>query len=54
MTAFNESPKANILAAQMIKEKSYEISPYQCSDDEQEEEEEEDIPNKKSIPSWAR
>ncbi|KAF5206116.1 inner centromere protein, ARK-binding region protein [Thalictrum thalictroides] len=33
-------------------EQSYEISPYQVSDDE--EEEEDVIPNKKFIPSWAR
>lgn len=32
-------------------EQSYDISPYQCSDDE--EEEEDDIPNKKFIPTWA-
>ncbi|KAJ8428652.1 hypothetical protein Cgig2_020376 [Carnegiea gigantea] len=30
---------------------SYDISPYQCSDDE--EEEEDDMPNKKFIPTWA-
>ncbi|KAF9589288.1 hypothetical protein IFM89_022358 [Coptis chinensis] len=37
-------------------EKSYEISPYQASDDEDEaaEEDEQDVPNKKFIPSWAR
>ncbi|KAE9458344.1 hypothetical protein C3L33_09746, partial [Rhododendron williamsianum] len=33
------------------REKSYEISPYQCSDDEDEEEDE--IPTSKYIPSWA-
>lgn len=33
-------------------EKSYEISPYQCSDDE--EDEDEDAPIRKFIPSWAR
>ncbi|PIA58330.1 hypothetical protein AQUCO_00500330v1 [Aquilegia coerulea] len=33
-------------------EQSYEISPYQVSDDE--EDEEDVIPNKKFIPSWAR
>ncbi|KAM3302616.1 putative protein isoform X1 [Capsicum chacoense] len=32
-------------------EKSYEISPYQCSDDE--EDEDEDAPIRKFIPSWA-
>lgn len=34
-------------------EKSYEMSPYQHSDDEEEEEEDE-VPTKKFIPSWAR
>ncbi|CAN4102612.1 unnamed protein product [Withania somnifera] len=33
------------------REKSYEISPYQCSDDE--EDEDEDAPVRKFIPSWA-
>ncbi|CAN4103911.1 unnamed protein product [Withania somnifera] len=33
------------------REKSYEISPYQCSDDE--EDEDDDAPIKKFIPSWA-
>ncbi|KAI3703076.1 hypothetical protein L6452_28831 [Arctium lappa] len=33
-------------------ENSYDISPYQCSDDEDEEEDE--IPTKKFVPSWAR
>ncbi|XP_074320131.1 uncharacterized protein LOC141656939 [Silene latifolia] len=32
-------------------EQSYDISPYQCSDDEEEEDEE--VPNTKFIPSWA-
>ncbi|XP_023740092.1 uncharacterized protein LOC111888191 [Lactuca sativa] len=32
-------------------EKSYDISPYQCSDEEDEDEEE--LPTKKFIPSWA-
>nr|XP_043627441.1 transcriptional regulator ATRX [Erigeron canadensis] len=32
-------------------EMSYDISPYQCSDDE--DEEEEDVPNNKFVPSWA-
>lgn len=34
------------------REKSYEMSPYQHSDDEEEEEDE--VPTKKFIPSWAR
>ncbi|PSR85404.1 Leucine-rich repeat flightless-interacting protein like [Actinidia chinensis var. chinensis] len=33
------------------REKSYEISPYQCSDDEDDEEDE--IPTRKYIPPWA-
>ncbi|XP_010324254.1 uncharacterized protein [Solanum lycopersicum] len=33
------------------REKSYEISPYQCSDDE--EDEDVDLPIRKFIPSWA-
>lgn len=32
-------------------QQSYDISPYQCSDDEEEEEDE--IPNKKFVPTWA-
>lgn len=31
---------------------SYDISPYQCSDDEEEAMDE--IPNKKFVPTWAR
>ncbi|KAL6976180.1 hypothetical protein U1Q18_024970, partial [Sarracenia purpurea var. burkii] len=34
--------------AKTSQEKSYEISPYQCSDDEEDE-----IPTRKFIPSWA-
>ncbi|XP_052177097.1 uncharacterized protein LOC127791336 [Diospyros lotus] len=41
----------NDLEAKASQEKSYEISPYQCSDDEDDEEDE--IPTKKFIPSWA-
>lgn len=33
--------------------KSYEISPYKCSDDE-DDEDEDDQPMQKFIPSWAR
>ncbi|KAL4579978.1 hypothetical protein LXL04_016150 [Taraxacum kok-saghyz] len=33
-------------------EPSYDISPYQCSDDE-DEDEDDDLPNKKFVPSWA-
>lgn len=38
--------------AKTIREKSYEISPYQCSDGEEDDKNE--IPTKKFIPSWAR
>ncbi|KAF8031719.1 hypothetical protein BT93_D0822 [Corymbia citriodora subsp. variegata] len=34
-------------------ERSYEISPYKCSDDEDEDEDEDDTPNDKFVPSWA-
>ncbi|XP_075476669.1 uncharacterized protein LOC142517991 isoform X2 [Primulina tabacum] len=47
----DRSPKNEDLIVQKRQEKSYEISPYQCSDDEDEEEEE--LPTKKYIPSWA-
>ncbi|KAJ8420662.1 hypothetical protein Cgig2_017900 [Carnegiea gigantea] len=43
--------KSDKLISQTSKEQSYDISPYQCSDDE--EEEEDDVPNKKFIPTWA-
>ncbi|GAB2284775.1 hypothetical protein Dimus_019228 [Dionaea muscipula] len=36
-----------------IREQSYEISPYRCSDDEDEDEEEDDKENKKFIPTWG-
>jgi len=44
--------KSDKLISQTSQEQSYDISPYQCSDDE--EEEEDDVPNKKFIPTWAR
>ncbi|XP_073126097.1 uncharacterized protein [Henckelia pumila] len=47
----DRSPKNEDLIVQKSREKSYEISPYQCSDDEDEEDEE--LPTKKYIPSWA-
>ncbi|GFS31742.1 inner centromere protein, ARK-binding region protein [Actinidia rufa] len=40
------------LVAKTSREKSYEISPYQCSDDEDDEEDE--IPTRKYIPPWTR
>ncbi|XP_075487507.1 uncharacterized protein LOC142526796 isoform X2 [Primulina tabacum] len=47
----DRSPKNEDLIVQKRQEKSYEISPYQCSEDEDEEDEE--LPTKKYIPSWA-
>ncbi|KAF8391681.1 hypothetical protein HHK36_023990 [Tetracentron sinense] len=49
----NHSDKTNKdgnLFTERNRDQSYEISPYQGSDDE---EEEDDIPNRKFIPSWA-
>ncbi|KAL3508362.1 hypothetical protein ACH5RR_027763 [Cinchona calisaya] len=51
MPALDKSGEMDNLIVQKSPEKSYDISPYQCSDDE-EEDEEEDIP-KKFIPPWA-
>ncbi|KAI6681332.1 hypothetical protein NL676_035213 [Syzygium grande] len=34
-------------------ERSYEISPYKCSDDEDEDEDEDNTPNDKFVPSWT-
>lgn len=51
ISPFNNSPNTDTMAAKKMQEKSYEISPYQCSDDEEEEEDE--VPNKKFIPSWT-
>ncbi|GFP99894.1 hypothetical protein PHJA_002133500 [Phtheirospermum japonicum] len=51
MHAVDTSPKNEDLIVRDSRGKSYEISPYQCSDDEEEEDE---LPTKKSIPSWAR
>ncbi|XP_073312191.1 uncharacterized protein [Primulina huaijiensis] len=47
----DRSAKNEDLIVQKRQEKSYEISPYQCSEDEDEEDEE--LPTKKYIPSWA-
>nr|XP_016483516.1 PREDICTED: uncharacterized protein LOC107804187 [Nicotiana tabacum] len=45
-------PDANTeCIAKKSQEKSYEISPYQCSDDD--EDEDEDLPIRKFVPSWA-
>ncbi|KAL8469696.1 hypothetical protein ACS0TY_032513 [Phlomoides rotata] len=51
MHSVDRSPKKEDLIAQNNQGKSYEISPYQCSDDEDEEDDE--LPTKKFIPSWA-
>nr|AMP82904.1 TCM_029457 [Catalpa bungei] len=54
MCTVDKSPKNEDLIVQNSQGKSYEISPYQCSDDEDEEDEEDDeLPAKKYIPSWA-
>ncbi|KAL3851131.1 hypothetical protein ACJIZ3_013013 [Penstemon smallii] len=47
----DKSPTNKDLIPQKIQGNSYEISPYQCSDDE--DEEDDALPTKKSIPSWA-
>lgn len=52
MHTVDKSPKNEDLIVRNSQGKSYEISPYQCSDDEDEEEDE--LPTKKYIPSWAR
>ncbi|KZV56354.1 hypothetical protein F511_00351 [Dorcoceras hygrometricum] len=51
LSTVESSPKNEDLIVQKELEKSYEISPYQCSDDEDEEDDE--LPTKKCIPSWA-
>lgn len=51
MDAVDKSPRKEDLLVQNSKERSYEISPYQCSDDEEDDDE---LPTKKYIPSWAR
>ncbi|GMH05823.1 hypothetical protein Nepgr_007663 [Nepenthes gracilis] len=43
--------KDNFPSTKISQEQSYQMSPYQCSDDE--EEEEDDKPIKKIIPTWA-
>ncbi|KAL9230016.1 hypothetical protein vseg_005417 [Gypsophila vaccaria] len=54
VTVENSTPllnKGDKPIGQNSEEQSYDISPYQCSDDEEEEDDE--MPNKKFIPSWA-
>lgn len=47
----DKSPRNEDLIVQNSQGKSYEISPYQCSDDEDEDDE---LPTKKYIPPWSR
>ncbi|KAL6529433.1 hypothetical protein OROGR_015056 [Orobanche gracilis] len=49
--AVNRSPPKEDLIVCNSQGKSYEISPYQCSDDEDEVDDE--LPTKKYIPTWA-
>ncbi|KAL6536729.1 hypothetical protein OROMI_026310 [Orobanche minor] len=49
--AVDRSPQKEDLIVRNSQGKSYEISPYQCSDDEDEEDDE--LPTKKYIPTWA-
>ncbi|XP_022855628.1 uncharacterized protein LOC111376856 isoform X2 [Olea europaea var. sylvestris] len=51
MDVVHNSCKSDDLFVQSCLEKSYEISPYQCSEDE--DEEEDDLPSRKLMPSWA-
>ncbi|KAK4439695.1 hypothetical protein Salat_0304400 [Sesamum alatum] len=51
MHTVDKSPRNEDLISLNSQGKSYEISPYQCSDDEDDEEDE--LPTKKYIPSWA-
>lgn len=52
MQTADTSPRNEDLIVRDSQGKSYDISPYQCSDDEDEEDDE--LPTKKYIPSWAR
>ncbi|KAK9269042.1 hypothetical protein L1049_000810 [Liquidambar formosana] len=51
MCSLDKAIENDDLVTKTSREQSYEISPYQGSDDE--EEEEDMIPNKKFVPSWA-
>ncbi|XP_047982643.1 uncharacterized protein LOC125223510 [Salvia hispanica] len=51
MHAVDKSPRNEDLIVPNSNGKSYEISPYQCTDDEDEEDDE--LRNKKRIPSWS-
>ncbi|KAI7758335.1 hypothetical protein M8C21_013696, partial [Ambrosia artemisiifolia] len=52
-TSIHEKSPVNVGPGKLTSEEnSYDISPYQCSDDE-DDEEDDDKPNKKFVPSWA-
>ncbi|KAL7249102.1 hypothetical protein ACSBR1_011296 [Camellia fascicularis] len=53
-SVFTKTAEKDSFMAKTSLEKSYSISPYQCSDDEEDEEDERDeIRTKKFVPSWA-
>ncbi|CAL5390268.1 unnamed protein product [Camellia sinensis] len=53
-SVFTKTAEKDSFMAKTSPEKSYSISPYQCSDDEEDEEDERDeIHTKKFVPSWA-
>ncbi|THF99736.1 hypothetical protein TEA_001138 [Camellia sinensis var. sinensis] len=53
-SVFTKTAEKDSFMAKTSLEKSYSISPYQCSDDEEDEEDERDeIHTKKFVPSWA-
>ncbi|KAK4804497.1 hypothetical protein SAY86_004314 [Trapa natans] len=53
VTSFSGQEQGKSMKKGFIEEKSYEISPYQCSDDEDEDEDGDENLPKKFIPSWA-
>ncbi|KAK9074251.1 hypothetical protein SSX86_006848 [Deinandra increscens subsp. villosa] len=53
VTSVHEISPVKVMPVRLTsQENSYDISPYQCSDDENDDEED-DLPTKKFIPSWA-
>ncbi|KAI3703778.1 hypothetical protein L1987_73973 [Smallanthus sonchifolius] len=55
-TSVHETSPAKVIPVKLTsQENSYDISPYQCSDDEDDDDddEEDDLPTKKFVPSWA-
>ncbi|KAI8011852.1 hypothetical protein LOK49_LG06G00319 [Camellia lanceoleosa] len=53
-SVFTKTAEKDSFMAKTSLEKSYSISPYQCSDDEEDEQDERDeIRTKKFVPSWA-